>query len=299
MHYPYGNQSYYNRRYGGKTNNINPTKRIGYTPPKPTPRPTKFGRPKGETFTISGASGFPDVIISHKAHSKMWNLVQECDIEISWLSSVIRDEDGDFYIKDVYVPLQECSFATTVITADGEAEMMMELISSGSGDELGIMHCWGHSHVNMDVGASGVDDTQTEEFIEKFDEHFIRFIGNKYGDLNCNVYLKKQGITLNQPKIIIESPFKDDDFDYRSWAVEQIEKKVERATYVPSSKAGYGNVHSHYYSDLGYYGDTARQPYIGYEGWYDSDYSARSSGANSEESEFFGYDEYFNLDGEE
>ena len=299
MHYPYGSQSYYDRRYGGKTNNTNPTKRIGYTPPKPAPRPTKFGRPKGETFTISGASGFPDVIISHKAHAKMWSLVQECPIEISWLSSVVRDEDGDFYIKDVYVPLQECSAATTVITADGEAEMMMELINSGNGSELGIMHCWGHSHVNMDVGSSGVDEDQTQDFIDKFDDHFVRFIGNKRGDLNCHVYLKGQGITLNQPKIIIEDEQGDDDFDYSAWAIEQIEQKVTREYFQPKSKTTVSSYIDDYYSDgycLGYGGDSPRQPYEGYEGWYAS---SLEHDRDAELDKFFGYDEDFNLDSED
>lgn len=202
-----------------------------YTPGFKLPtRPvrTKFDRPFNETFTVSGMKGLPSVYITAVAHGKMYALVQECPIEISWLSSVTRDEDGDFVIHDVYVPLQTCSGTTTNISQEGESEMLMELVDAGRPQEINRLKCWGHSHVNMGVNPSGVDENQTQDFLDRFDDHFIRVIGNKRGELMCHVYMVKEGMILNNPPIIVN----EDGVDYTDWAKAEIDAKVGRYTYV-------------------------------------------------------------------
>lgn len=224
-----------NKKKKNKNKNKKKPKVTTYTPKTYSsfPARTEFGRPNKEIFTVEGAKGFPEVHISKKAHDKMWALVQECSIEIGWMSSVVRDvETGNFIIEDVYVPLQECTGTTTVITADGDAELMMELMSAGRTSEINKLKCWGHSHVNMGVFASGTDEDQTDVFIKRFDDFFVRFIGNKKGELLCNIYLMKEGMILNNPDMIISEALEgEEDLDYTEWAEEEIDSKVKRVSY--------------------------------------------------------------------
>lgn len=260
----------------------------GWTPPsaqsKGKPHLTKkeifaavkeFKRPRSESFTVSGVQDFPDVIIEAEAHGKMMALIQTCDIEIGWMSSVTRCEvTGDFHINDVYVPLQECSAATTDITAEGDAALMMELIEAGKMDEINALRCWGHSHVDMGVSPSNTDETQTEEFCGRFTDHFIRVIGNKYGDLMCHVYLIGQGITLNNPDLVV----KTNDVDYTDWAKEQIKTKVTQQVWTTKTVGGKtqrGYVQSAYTGDNSIYDDRMHgggMEYLGYDPLGETDY---------------------------
>ena len=224
-----------NRNRNRKNNNgMGVISRFGSKVPfKPKPV-TRFDRPVGESFSVSGVTGFPSVFISGTAHGKMLALVKECDIEIGWMCTVEKDEDGDFHLNDVYVPLQTCTASTTVISERGDSELMMELLEQGKGAEVNALRCWGHSHVNMAVFASQTDETQTQDFIDNLEEagsdHFIRLIGNKRGELLCHVYLMEQGITLNNPPMTVRV----DGKDYSDWAKEQIATKVTRAAPVHS-----------------------------------------------------------------
>ena len=232
--------------------------------PKPKPPVTEFKRPRAESFTVSGTGGWPSVYITAKAHGKMLALVKNCDIEIAWMASVHRDDDNDFVIRDVYVPLQECGAASTDISEDGDAELMMELLGQGLASEVNALRCWGHSHVDMAVNPSGTDDDTTQKFIDNLSEvgsdHFIRLIGNKRGDLMCHVYLMDQGVTLNNPPIHVRK----DDVDYTDWALEQIATKVTRITYTYPYGGSYTG---------GWYGGESytrpKNPNSGITDWFD------------------------------
>lgn len=210
-----------------------------FTPPKPV---TKFGRPRGESFTVSftGDSNFPEVYVSAEAHGKMLALVKECSIEISWMCSVTRRENGDFDINDVYVPLQSCGPADTEISEDGDEALMMELFAAGKGSEVDKLRCWGHSHVNMAVFASNTDEIQTQSFIDNLtnagSDHFVRFIGNKRGELLCHVYLLDKGVILNNPDMTVRV----NSVDYSEWAKAEIAEKVTQQAFIPRSPYGYG-----------------------------------------------------------
>lgn len=236
----------------------------------------KFGRPKGESFTVEFIErDFPDVYISSNAHSKMWSLVKMCDIEISWLSTVIREDNGDFLITDVIVPEQTCSSATTEIDKSGVNNMIEEMLNEGRGKDLNDMKCWGHSHVDMNVKPSHTDEGQTKEFLDKRKDFFIRLICNKRGDMGCSVYLRDENLILHEPKIIVEDGFEN----YDDWATEQIELKVEEEFFsYRKPKSGPSNLKTEY---LEYISNNPRyeadfllddiygSPYTDYDGHYE------------------------------
>jgi len=158
----------------------------------------------------------------------MWALIQTCNIEVGWLSTCYKLGDG-FVIDDVFVPQQRCTAATTVITREGEAELLDTLMSERKYDTINSLGCWGHSHVNFDVFASGQDEAQTQEYLEKRrgqkHNHFIRVIANKRGDFFCSLYLLDSELVLHNPLLEVAKP---DAEVYVAWAQEQIDRKVRR-----------------------------------------------------------------------
>ncbi len=192
--------------------------------PKQRQRGTQFARAPWDHFSIEtlGEKQWPTLSITADCHGKMMALVQECDIEVGWLSSCTRSGDS-FVIDDVFVPEQVCSAASTRITRDGEAELLSELMSTGKADVIRNLHCWGHSHVTMEVFASGTDNVATTEFLRKRKNHFIRVIANQYGDLFASVYLLQEGFVYHNLPMMLEPPLTD---KWRLWARMEIERKV-------------------------------------------------------------------------
>tara|TARA_B100000745_G_C20150967_1_gene394606 strand:- start:1302 stop:2168 length:867 start_codon:yes stop_codon:yes gene_type:complete len=197
-----------------------------------------FNRPSNAGFKIGRISGgWPTVHISAIAHQKMWALVQHCPIEIGWLCTVVRQENGDFLVEDVYVPEQECTMSTTDISADGVGELLGALLADGRVDEVGKLKCWGHSHVNMAVFASGVDEDQTADYLAQHEDFFVRIIANKQGDLYCTAYLIDEDIRLEHIPMEVE-PVKGCDFG--DWAKTEIAEKVRQRAMTYQYYTDYG-----------------------------------------------------------
>ncbi|MBI3572018.1 hypothetical protein HY091_00570 [Candidatus Kaiserbacteria bacterium] len=189
----------------------------------------RFARPAGAHLTIGplNSKQWPKVILTPEAHGKMWALVQTCEIEVGWLSTCFKTENGDFVIDNVFVPGQRCTAASTTITKDGEAGLLDALLRAKKYESINRLGCWGHSHVNMAVFASGIDETQTTTYLKKRREqkhdHFIRVIANKHGDFFCSLYQLDLEMVLHNPPL--EAP-KPKAKRYLEWAKGEIERNV-------------------------------------------------------------------------
>jgi len=116
----------------------------------------------------------------------MQQLVDACNIEISWFMITATDEEKalagvteDFYFTDVYVVDQECSGVKSDMDDDAVNKLCNELLNMG----IDPSRCkgWGHSHVNMAVAHSGTDEATVERLQL---EPLISIIMNKKGDVN-------------------------------------------------------------------------------------------------------------------
>jgi hypothetical protein len=172
----------------------------------------------------------PTIRMTEQAHGKMMALIQECPIEIGWLSSCERD-GGEFLINDVFVPHQECTMASTRITKDGMANLLNELRANEAGKEaIRTLLCWGHSHVEMEVFASSIDEHQTEKLLieHRKQDHYIRLIGNKRGDMFASVYFLDQKIVVHHPNLLL--PKIENTNRWMEWAKQEIAGKVAQET---------------------------------------------------------------------
>jgi hypothetical protein len=193
----------------------------------PTPKSEPAESFTGSSGNLATASFYeqsyePRIRITERAHGQMLALITECDMEISWLATCTRDGNS-FTVREVFIPHQECTPVSTTISCDGEAALLSELMAQGRLSAINDLTCWGHSHVRMQVNPSNVDEMQTVHFLRKARTHFVRLIGNKFGDLNASVYLVESRLAIHQPLVVLE---RTDAAQYTEWARDEIAAKV-------------------------------------------------------------------------
>ena len=105
----------------------------------------------------------------------------------------------------------------------------MELLAQPDGmDVWNNMKCWGHSHVNMGVFASGQDDTQMNVFKDAGHDFFIRVIANKKGEMEFTFYNYATGIIYKDtPWAILRSQQNADQIRMINEAIASLKKQLE------------------------------------------------------------------------
>jgi len=151
-------------------------------------------------------SGIPKIIISKVAYNKMWHYVDLANQEVSWLGTVVQ-QDNDYMIQDVFLLKQEVSGCQTVITENGLADFGEGILKLQNGVELyNNIRFWGHSHVHMGTGPSGQDDEQMVLFENSEHPFFIRGILNKCGRMEFTIYFYSSGIKISDAEWCIYDP---------------------------------------------------------------------------------------------
>ena len=222
----------------------------------------------------------PKIYIDTMALIKMNSYVQQCSEEISWLGIVTKSEDH-YFIEDVMLFEQEVSAVTADICEKALSDFGTKLLQNGQFDLFNKIRCWGHSHVNMDVFASGTDEATFKQFYENSD-YFIRIITNKKGkmsvDLVDNVsnvrYLNLDWIEFYSDQIAdiidrinkAEGELVEISNQVNVAAKSEIDRCIKKKTYNYSSPS-YTNHKSKWINgDYDYYGDYA---YYGYQEKFD------------------------------
>lgn len=126
-----------------------------------------------------------NIIFSSVAYAKMMTLIRSFDSEVAWHGTVTRD-GNNFTINDIIVYPQEVTGAT--VNTDQAA---YETWLMGLDDEVfNTVRMQGHSHVNMSVSPSGVDEEHQEKILDQLDDgdYYIFIIGNKRMDIYAVIY---------------------------------------------------------------------------------------------------------------
>ncbi|HPE08105.1 MAG TPA: hypothetical protein PLT28_00020 [Saprospiraceae bacterium] len=118
----------------------------------------------------------PKIVFSPMAWLKMTSLIAEFTSEVAWYGLVVRD-DMTFHVNDILVYPQKVSGAT-VVTDD---EKFGPWIASASPEVRRMRRFHGHSHVNMGVTPSKVDETFQQDTIDLLgnEDYYIFMIWNK------------------------------------------------------------------------------------------------------------------------
>lgn len=209
----------------------------------------------------------PNIYITTSAYVKMLELVRQSPIEISWHGLVKRDiEKQTYLIYDVLVFPQINSATTTTADEEGFAKWQTELISDMN-FPIEDLRMHGHSHVNMQVFSSGVDDKYQEDLIHKVEDgdYYIFLIFNKKSDLCALLYDFDQNILFESDDIYMDV-IDNDGSELCKWASYEIKENCKEETKVwpkatKSSSPSYWD---------GYYG-----------GFYDEEYDFPIMGKKS------------------
>ncbi len=121
------------------------------------------------------------VRIDPEAFRKLRLYVDNCQYEISGLGVVERD-GNDFLVTDVFILKQWTYRAFTELSQRAVAEFLLALVEGGRDPEP--VKFWWHSHGQMDVFWSEIDDYTARGFGT---DYMISAVTNRAGDLRCRV----------------------------------------------------------------------------------------------------------------
>ena len=129
------------------------------------------------------------VYFTELAYRKFQALVDGFSNEVAWHGLAYRGKDeskDEYYITDILVYPQEVTGAT--VTTD--QKKYQDWLMSQDDDTFNNVRMQGHSHVNMGVSPSGVDENLYESILAQLDDKmfYIFQIWNKKGDKTCKIY---------------------------------------------------------------------------------------------------------------
>lgn len=163
----------------------------------------------------------PAVYMTTEAYIKMRTLVKKTDTEVGWYGFVNKMEGTNYYvIEDIVLYPQRVTGATV----EQDEDKMFEFEMSLTNEQVNHKRFQGHSHVNMGVTPSGVDEQFYQDLLTQVRDYFIVLINNKSNSTYLRFYDVENNIVYNglELKVLLE-----DGTDANLWydiVKEQIQK---------------------------------------------------------------------------
>lgn len=163
----------------------------------------------------------PKVVFTDTAWNKMTALVDACNKEVAWHGIVNKDK-STYTIQDILIFPQSVTGAT-VTTDDTEYSMWL---AEQPDEVFNNIRFHGHSHVNMGVSPSGVDDTYQQNILENVQDFYIFLIINKRGSMWCTIYDVEDNVAYDTHDIDVCC----NAVDAKNWAKDAIKNFVKMPT---------------------------------------------------------------------
>ena len=140
----------------------------------------------------------PDVLIERHVWAKMFGWCRAAKSEVSGYG-LVREDDGQLRVYDVFFPKQYCSSGYTEI--DDKANLMLQKklfqrgkISSTQNDYL----FWWHTHYNFGTFWSGTDDFNAKNLVKYSGTWGLSLVINQKGDHLCRLdSMRRFGKTID------------------------------------------------------------------------------------------------------
>jgi len=164
------------------------------------------------------------VLLTPEAYRKTVALVSEFADEVAWHGRVTRSSENEFTIEDIFVYPQEVTGAT--VTTDQSA--YTEWLYSLDDDTFSAIRMQGHSHVNMNVSPSGVDEQHRKKILEQLegDMFYIFMIWNKSLAVHTLIYDMAHNILYENKDIDVKLLIEDGMDEFLTDAREKVQKRV-------------------------------------------------------------------------
>lgn len=143
----------------------------------------------------------PKIYITTEAYCKMRKLVDDTRTEIGWYGTVTKVPglNSTYVIEDILVYPQKVTGAT----CEQDEDRMFEFEMSLTTEQVNTKRFHGHSHVNMGVTPSGVDESFYQDILTQVDDYFIICITNKSNAYTVRFYDVQNNILYTDLKIDI------------------------------------------------------------------------------------------------
>lgn len=181
-----------------------------------------------EEYMNERQSTEPQVFITSEAYIKMRTLVDKTSTELGWYGFVSKlpGLDNVYVIEDIIVYPQKVTGAT----CEQDEDRMFEFEMSLTTEQVRARRFQGHSHVNMGVTPSGVDEAFYQDLLSQVRDYYIIMVTNKRGDNHIRFYDMENNIVYTELELKI---LLDNGTGVDQWydtAMENLEKPIPAVT---------------------------------------------------------------------
>ena len=166
------------------------------------------------------------VWLTQEAYKKTLALVTEFNDEVGWHGAVSRINDSEFLIEDIFVYPQE----VTGSTVNTDQELYTEWLYGLDDLVFPKIRMQGHSHVNMGVSPSGVDNQHRRQILEQLepDMFYIFMIWNKSLSVHTLIYDMARNILYEDKDVEVKLMGGEDMDEFLADAKEKVQKLNHR-----------------------------------------------------------------------
>ena len=166
------------------------------------------------------------VWLTQEAYRKILALVLGFNSEVGWHGIASRSGDNEFTIEDIIVYPQE----VTGSTVNTDQELYTDWLYSLDDETFNKVRMQGHSHVNMGVSPSGVDNTHRQQIIEQLDSgmFYIFMIWNKSLSIHTLIYDMQHNVLYEDKDVEIYLLDNADMDEFMIDAVGKVQKRGQR-----------------------------------------------------------------------
>lgn len=167
----------------------------------------------------------PTIKINVDTYTRMYELVKQSSIELQWHLLVKRDLETQTYTVYDLLLFPQTNTGTSTTSDQNEFAKWITKLMMDPEFPFEDLRGHGHSHVNMNVYSSGIDDAYQRDLITKVEDgdFYIFLVLNKKMEMYALVYDFHQQMIFDNDDITIEIIDKEEE-NIKEWCKEQIEK---------------------------------------------------------------------------
>jgi len=163
----------------------------------------------------------PSLSFSPLAAQKLRLYVDLCPSEISGLGDVESSPRG-FLVQDVFLVKQQSSYSYTELLPEFMAEFLISRVKEGKDPDR--IKLWWHSHSEMDVFWSLMDDYTAKSFQN---DYMLSLVTNKAGKYLCRLDLYQPlTLTIDHLPVVPPGRFDDEGPGLRESILKEISEQV-------------------------------------------------------------------------
>jgi len=207
------------------------------------------------------------VWLAMEAYRKSIALVTEFSNEVGWHGTVSRINDNEFVIEDIFVYPQEVTASTVNTNQEAYTQWLYEL----NDDTFNNIRMQAHSHCNMGVSPSGVDDNHRQKILSQLepDMYYIFMVWNRSLSIHTLVYDMQYNILYEDKDVEVKLLGNDDLDEFITDAKTKVKKAAthKRGKHWPKTKKAEQLELEEDYQELGLYRQFGIYEPYGYGGY--------------------------------